>query len=180
MAVAAPGAVALRWDGRALAVLDQTQLPAREAWLDLTGAADTAVAIRRLAVRGAPLIGIVAAYGLAMEVARRPELGALERGAAPAHAYLGVETAPAAGPGGGTAVAVVAVQGGGPAARAGLRAGDIVEELDGRPLRGVNDLIASVASHRPGQAVTLGVRRGARHLRLRVVLGLQPTTSSAG
>jgi putative serine protease PepD len=118
-------------------------------------------------------------FAISSNVARA-ELGALERGAAPAHAYLGVETAPSAGPGGGTAVAVVAVQGGGPAARAGLHAGDIVEELDGRPLRGVNDLIASVASHRPGQAVTLGVRRGARHLRLRVVLGLQPTTSSAG
>jgi methylthioribose-1-phosphate isomerase len=81
VAVASQGAVALRWDGRALAVLDQTQLPAREAWLALGGAEDTAAAIRRLSVRGAPLIGIVAAYGLAMEVARQPGLGALERGA---------------------------------------------------------------------------------------------------
>ncbi len=81
MAVAAEPAVALRWDGRALSVLDQTQLPAREAWLTLTGAEDTAAAIRRLAVRGAPLIGMVAAYGLAMEVTRRPGLGALEDGA---------------------------------------------------------------------------------------------------
>jgi methylthioribose-1-phosphate isomerase len=81
MAVAASPIAALRWDGRALAVLDQTALPAREVWLELTGAADTAAAIRRLAVRGAPLIGIVAAYGLALEVARRPGLGTLEDGA---------------------------------------------------------------------------------------------------
>ena len=81
MAVATHPVAALRWDGRALAVLDQTQLPGREAWLDLAGAADTAAAIRRLAVRGAPLIGIAAAYGLAMEVAREPGLGALARGA---------------------------------------------------------------------------------------------------
>jgi len=81
MAVATEPAVALRWDGRALSVLDQTQLPAREAWLTLSGAEDTAAAIRRLAVRGAPLIGMVAAYGLAMEVTRRPGLGALEDGA---------------------------------------------------------------------------------------------------
>jgi methylthioribose-1-phosphate isomerase len=81
MAVAAPPAVALRWDGRALSVLDQTRLPSAEVWLELTGAADTAAAIRRLAVRGAPLIGMVAAYGLAMEVARQPGLGTLERGA---------------------------------------------------------------------------------------------------
>lgn len=81
MAVATEPVVALRWDGRTLSVLDQTLLPAREAWLALTGAEDTAAAIRRLSVRGAPLIGMVAAYGLAMEVTREPGLGALERGA---------------------------------------------------------------------------------------------------
>jgi methylthioribose-1-phosphate isomerase len=71
---------ALRWDGRRLAVIDQTQLPEAEVWLTLEEAADTAQAIRRLAVRGAPLIGIAAAYGLAMDVAREPGLGTLERG----------------------------------------------------------------------------------------------------
>ena len=69
----------LRWDGEALHVLDQTRLPAEEVVITLHGADDTAEAIRRLAVRGAPLIGIAAAYGLAMEVARG---GSLERGAA--------------------------------------------------------------------------------------------------
>jgi methylthioribose-1-phosphate isomerase len=72
----------LRWDGAALHVLDQTRLPAEEVVIRLSGAADTAEAIRRLAVRGAPLIGIAAAYGLAMEVARTPSAEALERGAA--------------------------------------------------------------------------------------------------
>jgi methylthioribose-1-phosphate isomerase len=72
----------LRWDGAALHVLDQTRLPAEEVVLTLTGAEDTAAAIRRLAVRGAPLIGIAAAYGLAMEVARAPDEAAVERGAA--------------------------------------------------------------------------------------------------
>ena len=71
---------ALRWDGRRLAILDQTRLPGAAVWLELEGAADTAQAIRRLAVRGAPLIGVAAAYGLAMEVARRPGLGTLEAG----------------------------------------------------------------------------------------------------
>ncbi len=72
----------LRWDGAALHVLDQTRLPAEEVVLTLSGAADTAAAIRRLAVRGAPLIGVAAAYGLAMEVTRTPTTEALERGAA--------------------------------------------------------------------------------------------------
>ena len=72
----------LRWDGERLHVLDQTRLPAHEAVLVLEGAEDTAQAIERLSVRGAPLIGVAAAYGLAMEVARSPTLEALERGAA--------------------------------------------------------------------------------------------------
>jgi len=82
MAVAARAHPALRWDGRVLAILDQTLLPAREHWVELEGAADTTAAIRRLAVRGAPLIGIAAAYGLAMEVARRPGPGPLAEAAA--------------------------------------------------------------------------------------------------
>jgi methylthioribose-1-phosphate isomerase len=71
---------ALRWDGRRLSVLDQTLLPGAETWLTLTGARDAAAAITRLAVRGAPNIGIAAAYGLAMELSARPSLGALEEG----------------------------------------------------------------------------------------------------
>jgi methylthioribose-1-phosphate isomerase len=61
---------AVRWDGRRLQIIDQTRLPVHETWLELQGADDTAAAIRRLAVRGAPNIGIAAAYGLAMELER--------------------------------------------------------------------------------------------------------------
>ena len=70
----------LRWDGERLHVLDQTRLPAEEVVLVLERAEDTAVAIERLAVRGAPLIGVAAGFGMAMEVARAPSLG--EHGAA--------------------------------------------------------------------------------------------------
>jgi methylthioribose-1-phosphate isomerase len=80
MSVATQPHAALRWDGRRLQVLDQTLLPGAEEWIALEGAADTAAAIRRLAVRGAPLIGVAAAYGLAMEVTQEPGLGSLERG----------------------------------------------------------------------------------------------------
>jgi S-methyl-5-thioribose-1-phosphate isomerase len=72
----------LRWDGHRLHLLDQTRLPAVEAVLTLSGAEDTARAIERLAVRGAPLIGVAAAYGLAMAVAAAPEDAPLERAAA--------------------------------------------------------------------------------------------------
>jgi methylthioribose-1-phosphate isomerase len=80
VALAASPIQAVRWDGRRLSVLDQTRLPLEEAWLALEGAAGTADAIRRLAVRGAPNIGIAAGYGLAMELGARPSLGALEEG----------------------------------------------------------------------------------------------------
>jgi methylthioribose-1-phosphate isomerase len=71
-------ALPLRWDGARLHVLDQTALPFAERELELTGADDTAAAIGRLAIRGAPMIGIAAAYGLAMALAAG---GDLERAA---------------------------------------------------------------------------------------------------
>jgi methylthioribose-1-phosphate isomerase len=72
MAATPTVAHALEWDGHRLRLLDQTRLPGEEAWIGLEGAADTAAAIGRLAVRGAPNIGIAAAYGLAMESERVP------------------------------------------------------------------------------------------------------------
>ncbi len=71
---------ALRWDGERLALLDQELLPHEERWATCEDAAAVAAAIVRLAVRGAPNIGIAAAYGVALEVARRP--GAWEDGVA--------------------------------------------------------------------------------------------------
>ena len=59
----------LRWAGGALEILDQTRLPAHEVWLRCETAEDVAQAIERLEVRGAPAIGIAAAYGLALGVA---------------------------------------------------------------------------------------------------------------
>src|SRR4051794_38440414 len=70
----------MRYSEGRLEVIDQTVLPHEERWMELGSAADAVDAIRRLAVRGAPLIGIVAAWALALEIAREP--GALEAAAA--------------------------------------------------------------------------------------------------
>ncbi len=51
-------------------ILDQRRLPAEEAWLDLAGSEDVARAIKDLAVRGAPAIGVAAAYALAADARR--------------------------------------------------------------------------------------------------------------
>jgi methylthioribose-1-phosphate isomerase len=56
----------LRWDEGALLLLDQTRLPAEEVWMRCMRPDEIADAIRRLAVRGAPAIGVAAAYGLAL------------------------------------------------------------------------------------------------------------------
>jgi methylthioribose-1-phosphate isomerase len=60
----------LRHDGRTLWVLDQTQLPDAEVWLDGSEPAAMIALIRRLAVRGAPLIGVAAAASLATSTQR--------------------------------------------------------------------------------------------------------------
>jgi methylthioribose-1-phosphate isomerase len=73
------GVVALRLDGDTLRALDQTELPWREVELELGTAEEVAEAIRRLAIRGAPLIGVAAAYGVALELARDPSPGNLGR-----------------------------------------------------------------------------------------------------
>ncbi len=65
--------VALRYEDRALWALDQTLLPWREVELELRTAEQVATAIKRLAIRGAPLIGVAAAYGVALELARDPD-----------------------------------------------------------------------------------------------------------
>src|SRR5213596_3669582 len=53
-------------DARAIEIIDQTQLPHKRVTLRLTDVWEAAHAIRTMQVRGAPLIGATAAYGLAM------------------------------------------------------------------------------------------------------------------
>lgn len=71
--------VAVRFDGRSLRALDQTLLPWDERELVLDSAVAVAQAIKRLAIRGAPLIGVAAAYGVVVELAHEPTEAALER-----------------------------------------------------------------------------------------------------
>jgi methylthioribose-1-phosphate isomerase len=61
-----PQIEAIAWRDGALRFLDQTLLPREERFVETRDYAVVADAIRRLAVRGAPLIGIAAAYGLAL------------------------------------------------------------------------------------------------------------------
>jgi methylthioribose-1-phosphate isomerase len=66
---------ALRHDRGTLWALDQTRLPWHERWLELRDAHGVAEALKRLSIRGAPLIGVAAGYGVALELAldQRPD-----------------------------------------------------------------------------------------------------------
>lgn len=65
-----------------------------------------------------------------------------------------------------------------PAERAGLRPGDVVEALDGEPVESFEALRARVGTKRPGDEVTLSVRRSGETLEVRVTLGARPESAS--
>ena len=66
----------LSWDGHTLSLLDQRLLPREETWIACRTASEVAIAIRTMVVRGAPAIGVSAAYGMAMAAARGDDLAA--------------------------------------------------------------------------------------------------------
>jgi methylthioribose-1-phosphate isomerase len=78
----------LRWldlaDGPAVVLLDQTRLPAEETYLTCTDVASLVDAIGRLVVRGAPLLGLAGAFGVALAAYRDENVA--QAAAALAHA----------------------------------------------------------------------------------------------
>ncbi|MBT8142212.1 MAG: S-methyl-5-thioribose-1-phosphate isomerase [Gammaproteobacteria bacterium] len=56
----------IQWDNNQLQLIDQRLLPDQEVWLSYTTALDVARAIQQMVVRGAPAIGISAAYAVAL------------------------------------------------------------------------------------------------------------------
>ncbi len=67
---------ALHWWGDCLQLLDQRLLPGEQRWLDCHSADAVVGAIADMAVRGAPAIGIAAAYGIALAAAAGEDLEA--------------------------------------------------------------------------------------------------------
>ena len=57
---------AIKWQDDHLMLLDQRLLPHEVIWLDITNTEETVAAIRDMVVRGAPAIGITAAFGVVM------------------------------------------------------------------------------------------------------------------
>lgn len=71
---------ALRWldppDGPAIVLLDQTRLPAVEAYLTCADVPQLVDAIGRLVVRGAPLLGVAGAFGVGLAAVRGDDVEA--------------------------------------------------------------------------------------------------------
>jgi methylthioribose-1-phosphate isomerase len=85
-------AAPLRWQDGVLLVLDQRRLPSEEAWVRCRTAEQVADCIRSMVVRGAPAIGLAAAYGMALAAQAGGDLeaaAALIRQTRPTAANLG-------------------------------------------------------------------------------------------
>ena len=68
-------------------------------------------------------------------------------------------------------VLVQQVQPGGPADKAGLKPGDIITTIDGRPIKDGDDLVNEIASRRPGSTVRLGFLRDGKQSDATVTIG---------
>jgi putative serine protease PepD len=101
----------------------------------------------------------------------KAELSQLEHGAQVSHAFLGAAVATSLTESG---AQVGSVMPGSPAMAAGIREGDIIIRAGSTVIRGPNGLVRALSAHRPGEQLTLTVRRGPRITKATVTLGSQP------
>ena len=114
-------------------------------------------------------------FAVPSEIAQRivadlRDKGRIDRG------WLGVSVSDggAGGRSAGAGVTIVGIDRAGPAARAGLKAGDVVTSVNGDRVDTSRGLTRAVAATAPGGAVKLAVRRGAQALEVPVIVGRRP------
>jgi putative serine protease PepD len=97
------------------------------------------------------------------------------------NAYVGVSLDPTVS--GGAAIAknsstagASPIVPGSPAAKAGLKAGDLITAVNGTPVASVNQFVATIANYAPGDTVTLTVNRNGQSKSIKVTLGAQPAS----
>ncbi|WP_156507467.1 trypsin-like peptidase domain-containing protein [Arthrobacter sp. OY3WO11] len=129
---------------------------------------------------GAVALGFAIPAATAVEVAE--EL--LADGTAE-HAYLGLtpgeltpQIAGQLGIDASTGVVVLAVDDDGPAARAGIRPGDVLESLEGADLTAPEKLLAELRNRNPGDTVGFKVKRQDQSLDLKADLTARPTSNT--
>ena len=125
---------------------------------------------------GAQGIGFAIPISLALDIMQQiTEFGEVSRG------WLGVEgteiTARAAletGDPGIKGALIVGVFIDSPADMAGIRAGDIVVEVDANPVLGIRDLLDKITLHRPGEQVRVTILRGPQEMTLMMTVTQRP------
>jgi putative serine protease PepD len=90
------------------------------------------------------------------------------------HAYMGVLIKSV--PGGAKVSKIVA---GSPAAKSGLKVGDVITAFGGQRIKSANDLTAAVTAAKVGEKVTVTVHRGGSTEHLSITLGTQPPSASS-
>ncbi|MFJ6747112.1 trypsin-like peptidase domain-containing protein [Streptomyces sp. NPDC091266] len=60
---------------------------------------------------------------------------------------------------------------GGPGAKAGIKAGDVITKVDGAPVHGGEELIVKIRSHRPGDKLMVTLERDGKERTVRLTLG---------
>ncbi|MGE8687452.1 MAG: trypsin-like peptidase domain-containing protein [Achromobacter sp.] len=71
-------------------------------------------------------------------------------------------------------VIIAGVMRDGPAAKGGLKVGDIVQSVNGKRMMDTTSLLSEIAQLPPGQRATLGILRGGKPVELAVVVGTRP------
>ncbi len=104
-----------------------------------------------------PYLGVLVGDLTELEPAQRAKLGA----GVPANAALVSEVTP-----------------GGPAAKAGLRSGDVIVDIDGHKIEGAGDVIDYVSTRAIGAAVTVNYLRSGQQGSVSVVLGELPSADA--
>jgi S1-C subfamily serine protease len=111
-------------------------------------------------------------FAIPIQTARQ-ELPTLESGGTVKHAFLGVQATPGRG-----GALVRRVEGGTPAAKAGLRSGDVIVSLAGKRIDDSDALAQAVGARKPGQTVSVAYVRGGERHTVQVQLAAQPTETS--
>lgn len=91
-----------------------------------------------------------------------------------ARGYLGLGLQPVRTPAGDIGAMVMSVDGDGPAARAGVRQGDVVVRLNARAIDGVSTLLHALGSESVGTTLRLGARRADEPIEFDVTIGKRP------
>jgi hypothetical protein len=117
---------------------------------------------------------------LLLDVVRRPDRPEFVRAASPAHGgqqsastsmsvTLGVM--PDYGDESKSGMKLSDVREGGPAQKAGIKGGDVIVEIGGKPIGTIYDYMESLGKYKPGDAVDVTVKRDGKDVVLRVELG---------